>query len=142
MNLSLPDKYVRKAVSTLINNIVVDTQTIPCYDYRASNSVPDVYTVMSTQTNQVNRGVKCGYQYESSILIEIFTRYIGSGNTGSRLLADNICDAVRNLVKDKLVLEGGLNVVDQVLDFPSDLVTITENENVFRKFIRIELTIN
>ena len=30
---SLPDKWIRKAISNKINNIVVDGVMIPCYDY-------------------------------------------------------------------------------------------------------------
>ena len=140
----LPDKYVRKAVFDAVNNIVVDTLTIPAYDSRVTGSViPQHFILMTTQTNQVNQMTKCGDVWESSILIDIVTTYDGSGNTGSRLLSDNILDAVRNATNN-LVLDvsSGLVVQKQIQDFPNDIVTITENENIFRKLMRLELTIN
>ena len=140
----LPDKYIRKAVFNAVNNIVVDTLTIPAYDSRVTgNVIPQHFILMTTQTNQVNQMTKCGDVWESSILIDIVTTYDGSGNTGSRLLSDNILDAVRNATNN-LVLDvaSGLVVQKQIQDFPNDIVTITENENIFRKLIRLELTIN
>ena len=140
----LPDKYIRKAIFNAVNNIVVDTLTIPAYDSRVSgNVIPQHFILMTTQTNQVNQMTKCGDVWESSILLDIVTTYDGSGNTGSRLLADNILDAVRNATNN-LVLDvaSGLVVQKQTQDFPNDIVTITENENIFRKLMRIELTIN
>ena len=142
MILTLPDKWIRKAISDRINNITVNGNVIPCFDsVVSSNIIPDYYVLMSTQTNQVNELTKCGDVWESSILLDIFTRYPSTGNTGSRVLADDISDSVRNLVNN-LVLEGGFQVQNQILDFPPDISSETQNENVFRKFIRIELTIN
>lgn len=143
IKLPFPDKYIRKALYSLLNGIVVDGHTINVYDGRVSGSnIPSHYILISTQTNNVNQGVKCGNRWESSVLLDIFTRYIATGNTGSRLLADDIVEAVRALLENDLILGGGLNVIDQTLDFPNDLITVTDNENVFRKFIRIELLIN
>ena len=140
----LPDKYIRKAVFDAVNNLVVDTLTIPAYDSRVSgNTIPQHFILMTTQTSQVNQMTKCGDVWESSILIDIITTYNGSGNTGSRLLSENILDAVRNATNN-LVLDvaSGLVVQKQIQDFPNDIVTITENENIFRKLMRLELTIN
>ena len=139
---TLPDKYIRKAIYTAINNIVVDTKTIPCFDSRTTLSSPDNYTLMTTQTNSVDKRTKCGYDWESSILIEVFTRYKLTGNTGSRLLADNILDEVRNLT-DTLTLDGasGLDIVTQIQSFPNDLISETTNEIIIRKFMRIEFLI-
>ncbi len=140
----LPDKYIRKAIFDAVNNIDVDGFTIPAYDSRVTgNFIPPHFILMTTQTNQVNQMTKCGDVWESSILIDIVTTYDGSGNTGSRLLSDNILDAVRNATNN-LVLDvaSGLVVQKQIQDFPNDIVTITENENIFRKLMRLELTIN
>lgn len=144
MTLPLPDKWIRKAVSDQINNIVVDTFTIPCFDSRVTgNVIPSHYVLMTTQTNSEDKRSKCGSRWQSSILLDIVTRYIATGNTGSRLLADNIANAVLALVNNlQLDVASGLNVIDQTIDFPPDISTVTENENVFRKLIRIELYIN
>lgn len=144
MNKSLPDKFVRKAVFDAINDIVVDTLTIPCFDSEVPEGLEvDHYVLMTTQTNTVDKSNKCEYWYESSILLDIVTSYSGVGNPGSRLLADNIADAVRSAT-DVLTLDAGsgLVVLRQTQSFPNDVVTKTSVENIFRKFIRIELTIN
>lgn len=143
ITLALPDKYIRKALYALINGITVNTNTINIYDTKITGSViPSYYVLMSTQTNLVDESVKCGNRWQSSILLDIVTRYKSTGNTGSRLLADDITEAIRNLLETDLTLEGGLNVIDQKLDFPNDISSVTDNENIFRKLIRIELTIN
>lgn len=144
MNKTLPDKFVRKAVFDAINDIVVDTLTIPCFDSEVPEGLEvDHYVLMTTQTNTVDKSNKCEYWYESSILLDIVTSYSGVGNPGSRLLADNIADAVRSAT-DVLTLDAGsgLVVLRQAQSFPNDVVTKTSVENIFRKFIRIELTIN
>jgi len=139
---SLPDKYIRKAIYTAINGIVVDGEAILCYDSRVTGKGVDNYTLMTTQTNSVDKRTKCGYDWQSSILIEVFTRYKLTGNTGSRLLADNILDEVRSLT-DSLTLDvaSGLDIVTQIQSFPNDLITETTNEIIIRKFMRIEFLI-
>lgn len=144
MDKNLPDKWVRKAVHTAINNITVDGVVIPCYDTRVPiDENPQHYVLMTTQTNNTSKLTKCEDSYESSILLDIITSYDSIGNIGSRLLVDNICDAVRNLTKN-IVLDvaSGLKIIRQTQDFPNDLNTITDTESVYRKFIRIEMFIN
>ena len=140
----LPDKYIRKAVFDAVNNLVVDTLTIPAFDSRVSgNVIPDHFILMTTQTSQVNQMTKCGDVWESSILIDVVTTYSSTGNPGNRSLSENILDAVRSATNN-LVLDvsSGLVIQKQTQDFPNDIVTITENENIFRKLMRLELTIN
>ncbi len=141
-----PDKWVRKAVFDAINNIVVDTLTIPCYDTFVTRDVnsnmPDHYVLMTTQTNDVDDDNKCEDFWNSSILIDIVTYYPLPGNPGSRLLADNILEAVKNAVNN-LALDGasGLEIFGQTMSNPPDITTTTEKENVFRKLLRLELEI-
>jgi len=150
MNKSLPDKWVRKAVFDAINNMSVydvlsDTNIdIPCYDSRqVSNGGEPYYVLMSTQTNSVDKTTKCENSYQSSILLDVVTSYTSAGNMGSRVLADNILDKARELTNAlSLDVSSGLTILKQTEDFPNDLVSITPNENVFRKFMRIELFIN
>ena len=144
MNKALPDKWIRKAVYDVVNNITVDGNVIPCFDSRVTGrTIPYHYILMTTQTNDVDKGIKCGYRWDSSILLDIVTTYLSPGNTGSRLLVDNILDETRNLT-DVLTLDvaSGLTILRQTQFFPANITTITTNENIFRKFIRIELTIN
>ena len=143
MDKNLPDKWVRKAISDQINNMVVDGITIPCYDSKVPNNEnTNTYVLMTTQTNLQLKENKCEDFWQSSILLDCFVRYIKSGNTGSRLLADNIGDQVRNLVNN-LVLDVSSNlfIIFQDTNFENDIVSDTKNEIVYRKLIRIELTI-
>ena len=72
MNKSLPDKWVRKAIFSKLNNIVVDGNTIPCKDTRLTGSnIPQHYILMTTQTNQVDKANKCEFFWDSSILLDI-----------------------------------------------------------------------
>ena len=149
MNKTLPDTWIRKAVHSAINNMTVldvdhsQNIQIPCYDTRVTaNGGKNHYVLMTTQTNTVNKDTKCDNSWESSILLDIVTSFSGAGNTGSRLLADSILDKVRELT-DVLTLDtnSGLKIITQTQDFPNDLSTITTTENIFRKFMRIELFI-
>mgnify|MGYP003648148018 CR=1 FL=1 len=149
MNKQLPDKWIRKAIYKAINNIAVlnevtnQTIEIPCFDTRVpTNNEKHHYVLMTSQTNNVNKANKCEYIWESSITLDVITYFIGAGNTGSRLLADNILDEIRLLTNNiSLEASSGLKVFSQIQSFPNDLATITKNENIFRKFIKIDLVI-
>lgn len=141
---NLPDKWIRKAVYTAINNIVVNTFTVPCFDTRVpKNDKRAFYVIMSTQSNEVDKSNKCEYRWQSQILLDVITSYDINGNTGSRKMADDILDAIKTAT-DSLVLDvaSGLTIVTQNQSFPNDLVSITEKEIVFRKLMRIEFLIN
>jgi len=150
MNKSLPDKWIRKAVYDAINDISVlnpytnENITIPCYDYRVTaNGSKNHYILLTTQTNEVNQLTKCEDTWESTILVDVVTSFDATGNTGSRLLADVIMDAVRNACNNlTLDVSSGLSIQKQIFSFPNDISTITVNENIFRKLLRINLTIN
>ena len=143
MSLALPDKYVRKAIFTALTGLNVDGNDILTYDTNTTGSNPLYYILMTTQTNNELNGSKCGRRWFSSILLDIVTRYDGSGNTGSRLLADNIAEATRSLIKNiNLDTDSGLKITQRALNFPNDISTKTDNTNIFRKFIRLELEID
>lgn len=146
MNKSLPDKWVRKAVSDAIDGIVVGGLVIPCYDshvtYNAQKDEPEHYVLMTTQTNDVEKRNKCEWFWESSILLDIITSFSGHGNNGSRLLADNILDACRSaLVGLTLDSSSGLEIVTETMNFPADITTDVGAEVIFRKFMRLEIKI-
>jgi hypothetical protein len=146
MDKALPNKWIRKAVYDAFNGTVVDGETINVYDQRVTNDInsdtPDYYVLMTTQTNDVDKRNKCEWFWESSILLDVFTRYELPGNYGSRLLADNILedlkDATNNLTLD---VASGLEIVVQTDSFPANLTSTTKKENIFRNFLRIELFI-
>ena len=75
-------------------------------------------------------------------MLEVCTWYKGTGNPGSRLLADNILDKLRDTLKGGIdISEGDLEVISQLMSFPNDLVSNLPNGTLIRKFLRLELLI-
>ena len=143
MNKTLPDKWLRKAIFDAVDEIVVDGEIIYVYDSRVSGvDQPDFYVLMSSQTNEVDKNNKCEWFWESEILLDIRATFFLTEDSGSRLLIDNITDAVRNLTRN-LILDGasGLEIIKTSMSFPNDLNEITEGEIMYRKFIRLNLLI-
>lgn len=142
MTLPLPDKYVRKAIFTALNHLNIDGNVIPVFDTRATDDNARFFVLMTTQTNDESIDSKCDSRWNSSILLDIVTRYDGGGNIGSRVLADNIASEViertDNIVLD---IESGLKVFRQRFTLPNDISTVTSTTNIFRKLIRIELVL-
>ena len=138
VNIS-PDKHIRKAIFDKINNIVVSGKTIPCYDSRATNA-PSNYVLLTAQTKEVEKSTKCDYRWTTSILIEIYTKVTSSGNTGSRLLLNDIEQAIYTLLQPKITVAGFENLT-QNITFENSLETITESEIIFRSFLRLNLTL-
>ena len=134
-----PDKYIRKAVYDLVNNIVVDSKIIKCFDSRALNA-PDNYILLTAQSKDVDKATKCDYRWETSLLIEIYTKSSSSGNAGSRLLLNNIEEAVMDLLNPKIVVSGFETLI-QNITFENSLETITDTEIIFRSFLRLNLTL-
>ena len=134
-----PDKHIRKAIFDKINNIVVSRKTIPCYDSRATNA-PSNYVLLTAQTKEVLKETKCDYEWETSTLIEIYTKVTSSGNTGSRVLLNDIEQAVYTLLNPKLTVSGFTNIT-QNITFENSLETITDTEIIFRSFLRLNLTL-
>ena len=134
-----PDKFIRKAISDNINNIVVSGKTIPCYDSRATNA-PSNYVLLTAQAKEVLKETKCDYEWETSTLIEIYTKVTSSGNTGSRVLLNDIEQAVYTLLNPKLTVSGFTNIT-QNITFENSLETITDTEIIFRSFLRLNITL-
>lgn len=134
-----PDKFIRKAISDNINNIVVSGKIIPCYDSRATNA-PSNYVLLTAQTKEVLKETKCEYEWETSTLIEIYTKVSSSGNTGSRVLLNDIEQAIYTLLLPKLTVQGFTNIT-QNITFENSLETITDVEVIYRSFLRLNLTL-
>ena len=134
-----PDKHIRKAIFDKINNIVVSGKTIPCYDSRATNA-PSNYVLLTAQSKEVLKETKCDYEWETSTLIEIYTKVSSSGNTGSRVLLNDIEQAVYTLLNPKLTVAGFTNIT-QNITFENSLETITDTEIIFRSFLRLNITL-
>ena len=135
----LPEKHIRKAIFDKINNIVVSGKTIPCYDSRGTNA-PSNYVLLTSQTKEVDKATKCGYRWETMLLIEIFTKVSSSGNTGSRVLLNDIEQAIYTLLLPKLTVAGFENLT-QNITFENSLDTPTDTELISRSFLRLNLTL-
>ncbi len=143
---SLPDKWIRKAITDAFNGSVVDGQTINAYDTNITNDgntdTPRNYVLMTTQSNEVDKADKCEHFWDSYILLDIITTYKRKGNQGSRLLADNILDELREALVDlQLDAASGLEIINQRMSFPSDLHATNGGEIIYRKFLRLNLYI-
>lgn len=136
-----PDKYIRKAVFDLTNNIVVNSKIIKCFDSRVTgNANLTEYILMTAQDKAVDKSTKCDYEWECSLLIEIYTRYSSSGNSGSRVLLNDIEQAVIDLLNPKITVIGFTNIT-QNIEYETSLETVTDTENIFRSFLRLNLTL-
>lgn len=134
-----PDKWIRKAVFDATNNIVVNSKIIKTFDSRVTgNSNFSEYILMTAQDKDVLKNTKCEHEWECSLLIEIYTRYSSSGNTGSRLLLNDIEQAVMDVLNPKLTIQGFTNVT-QNITYETSLETVTDTENIYRSFLRINL---
>lgn len=134
-----PDKHIRKAVHDLINNIVVSSKIIKSFDSRALNA-PNEYVLFTAQTKEVEKSTKCDYRWTTSLLIEIYTKSTSSGNAGSRLLLNDIEQAIYTLLTPKLNVSGFVNLT-QNITFDEQLESITDTEIIFRSFMRLNLTL-
>jgi hypothetical protein len=136
-----PDKEIRKSVFNLVNNIVVSSKIIKCFDTRITgNADLNEYVLMTSQTKSVLKPNKCNYRWETSLLIEIYTKTPSAGNSGSRVLLNDIEQAVYSLLYPKITVVGFTNYT-QNITFEQQLETITDTEIIFRSFLRLNLTL-
>lgn len=141
MNKINPNKYIRKAIYTAINNMVVNGISIPCYDTRVKPTEnPNFYVLMSTQTKSVDKANKCEYRWDCDIVLDIVTRYATAGNAGSRMLADDIEDKVRELTNNLVV--PNFNNLNQTFVQETQLDNINTTEIVYRNIVRLLITLN
>ena len=146
MNKSLPDKWIRKAVSDALANLEVAGLEIPVFDTRVTRNInkdiPNHYILMTTQSNAVDKNNKCEWFWDSELLLDIITSYDLPGNPGSRVMAEDILDAAMGEI-NALQLDpvSGLEIITRSFVFPNDISTSTKNENIFRKLVRMELKI-
>lgn len=136
-----PDKYIRKAFFDATNNIVVSDKIIRTFDSRvAGNAGLTEYILMTAQEKEVLKNTKCEHEWQASMLIEIYTKYTSAGNTGSRVLLNDIEQAIIDIMTPKLEIEGFVNITQNVT-FETSLESVTDTENIFRSFLRLNLTL-
>ena len=132
-----PDKYIRKAIYDLLNNIVVSGKTIKCFDSRVfgNQDVTD-YIILANQTKNIDKATKCEYRWNGTIMIEIYTR-----SSSSRVLLNDIEQAVTDLLSPKITVEN-YEVIYQDISYLTQLESFTDTENTYRSFMTLELTLN
>lgn len=142
MTAKNPDKYIRKALTAMFNNIVVSSKTIKCYDMRVSqNENIENYILLTSQNKERNKGNKCEYRWDCSILIEIFCKATSSGNNGSRVLLNDIEEKINELLDTNFPVDN-FQVLTKNWNTEAQLETITEFEIITRSFVRLDLTLN
>lgn len=132
-----PDKYIRKAIYDLLNNIVVSGKTIKCFDARVfgNQNVSD-YIILGNQTKNIDKANKCEYRWNGTVMIEIYTR-----SSSSRVLLNDIEQAVTDLLSPKITVDN-YDVIYQDLSYVTQLESFTDTENIYRSFMTLELTLN
>lgn len=137
-----PDKHIRKAIFDLLNDIEVSGKTIKCFDSRITGNAKLLnYILLTAQTKTIDKSNKCEYRWNTSVLIEIFTKTSSQGNAGSRVLLNDIEQAVSDLLLPQIEV-ANFDVVTQDLSYNTQLETITDTENIYRSFLTLELTLN
>lgn len=132
-----PDKYIRKAIYDLLNNIVVSGKTIKCFDARVfGNQDVSDYIILANQTKNIDKATKCEYRWNGTIMIEIYTR-----SSSSRVLLNDIEQAVTDLLSPKITVEN-YEVIYQDISYVTQLESFTDTENIYRSFMTLELTLN
>lgn len=135
-----PDKWIRKEISLILNNSVVNGKTIPVVDYNVTgNNQPLNYIEMSTQTKSEKTFNKCKKQWDCTILLDVITRYLSTGNTGSRVLCDDIETKVISSMRN-FAIEGGFDVYREVeLENSTSADGYTDTEVFFRQLMRYRI---
>jgi hypothetical protein len=132
-----PDKYIRKAIYDLLNNIVVSGKTIKCYDARVfGNQDVSDYIILGNQTKNIDKANKCEYRWNGTVMIEIYTR-----SSSSRVLLNDIEQAVTDLLSPKITVDN-YEVIYQDISYVTQLESFTDTENIYRSFMTLELTLN
>ena len=132
----LPDKWIRKAIYDGLNGVSIGSDTINVYDYRVPiEKAPKVYILMTSQTSTPDRGNKCDIPYNSVIRVEVVTQFASSGNTGSRLLADEGMQLVIDWFNGNSLIDNlsGFVLSKKDIDFGSDIQNTLPNYSIFRK---------
>jgi hypothetical protein len=126
-----PDKYIRK--------YFYDTLTedgLSVFDSRLGLQKLDFYVLLSTQSKLLEQGNKCGFNYDSTIVIEIVDVTPKQGNQGSRV---SLNDA------EEKIINAYLNAVIENFDITTknysttDLSTYGTNEIIKRTILTINL---
>ena len=125
-----PDKWIRKYFSETLNGLTVNGKVIPISDMRLpANS--NAYILMTTIDKSHDQETKCNKVWNFQQTLDIVTVY--QGNTGSRVLCDDIHEAVLNACENITV--EGFTVLNTGYEFAPDLSSSDSTQTIFRKII-------
>lgn len=128
-----PDKYIRKAIRTVINNL------FPVYDYTVgSTKYENKYMVISTQTKQQGTSSKCGTMWDCSVLLDLITWFPAFGNPGDRV---SLNDMEEDLIDrmNGFSIEPDFKLFSIELESSTSLDNFTDTMNVFRQLVRYRI---
>lgn len=125
-----PDKHVRKYFSDTLTGLTVNGRVIPISDSNIPTN-SGAYILMTTIDKSNVQETKCSRLWRLAINIDIVTVY--AGNSGSRVLAEDIENAVLNMCQNITV--NGFFVQGVNVDFAPDLSSATPTQTIFRKII-------
>lgn len=130
-----PDKWIRKGVLTALGT------TYPVYDTRVTGAtVPKNYIILSTQTKVDSVFNKCHGQWDCTMLLDLVTRFKGTGNPGDRVTVNDMEDLVISNMQSLAVQ--GFHLFRMQLESSTSLDNITDTENVFRQLVRYRIILN
>ena len=129
-----PDKYVRKYFSQTLTGLTVSGKVIPISDFRIPTN-SDAYILMTTIDKSHDQETKCNTVWNIAITLDVNTVF--AGNTGSRVLADDIHEAVLNACENISV--ENFTVYDKSYEFAPDLSSVTSTQTHYRKIIIFNL---
>lgn len=135
-----PDKWIRKAISERINDNVVNGVTVPCVDVNYTGETqPLVYVQMTTQTKEETTFTKCYDMWDCTILLDATTRYLVTGNPGSRVLLNDIEEMIINAMNG-FTVDGGFEVDGEIkVASSTGMDGHTDTEVYFRQLIRYRI---
>lgn len=129
-----PDKWIRKYFSETLTGLIVNGKTIEISDFNLPQN-SNSYILMTTQNKTHDQETKCNKVWNFSQTLDVVTTY--SGFTGSRVLCDDIHEAVLNAC-ESIQIEN-FTVLDKGYTFAPDLSTQTSTQSIFRKIIIFNL---
>ena len=134
-----PDKWVRKYFSDTLTGLTVSGKVIPISDMRLPEN-SDAYILMTTIDKSHDQETKCEKVWNFQQTLDIVTIY--PNNSGSRLLCDEIHEAVLNACENISIEH--FTVQNKGYEFAPDLSSNTTTQSIYRKIIifNIKLTEN
>lgn len=125
-----PDKWIRKYFSETLAGLTVNGKVIPISDMRLPDN-STAYILMTTIDKSHDQETKCNKVWNFQQTLDIVTVY--PGNTGSRVLCDDIHEAVINAC-NTITVEN-FTVLNKDYEFAPDLSSQTSTQTIFRKII-------